>query len=147
MTFQSACNNAIMIFKLFLNGCILVQIFLTFFMTKRNVLCLISLFFLSRKRVKSEMLSLFLRNEKWILFSFHSFREWKVKWKCIEIEIENEKWNENASRSRSRSEITKKISRILEKWDSRRLLLHSCFIPMLLLYCNLILKSTFLHRF
>ena len=66
------------------------------------------------------MLSLFSRNEKWILFSFHSFREWKVKWKCIEIEIENEKWNENASRSRS--EISKKISRILEKRDSRRLL-------------------------
>ena len=47
--------------------------------------------FFSRKRVKSDMLSLFLRIEKWILFSFHSFREWKVKWKCLEIEIE--KWN------------------------------------------------------
>ena len=65
--------------------------------------------FFSRKRVKSEMLSLFLRIEKWILFSFHSFREWKVKWKCLEIE--NEKWNENASRSRSRSEMSTKFSR------------------------------------
>ena len=52
--------------------------------------CIIHSFF-SRKRVKSEMLSLFSRNEKWICFSFHSFREWKVKWKCLEIEIE--KWN------------------------------------------------------
>ena len=78
--------------------------------------------FFSRTRVKYEMLSLFSRNEKWTFISFHSFREWKVKWKCIEIEIENEKWNENASRSRSRSEISKKISRILEKRDSRRLL-------------------------
>ena len=85
--------------------------------------CIIHSFF-SRKRVKSEMLSLFSRNEKWICFSFHSFREWKVKWKCLEIEIESEKWNENASRSRSRSEIGKKFSRILEKRDSRRLLLH-----------------------
>ena len=83
--------------------------------------CIIHSFF-SRKRVKSEMLSLFSRNEKWICFSFHSFREWKVKWKCLEIEIESEKWNENASRSRSRSEIGKKFSRILEKRDSRRLL-------------------------
>ena len=51
--------------------------------------CIIHSFF-SRKRVKSEMLSLFSRNEKWICFSFHSFREWKVKWKCLEIEIESE---------------------------------------------------------
>ena len=78
--------------------------------------------FFSRKRVKSVMLSLFSRNEKWICFSFHSFWEWKVKWKCLEIEIESEKWNENASRSRSRSEIGKKFSRILEKRDSRRVL-------------------------
>ena len=84
--------------------------------------CIIHSFF-SRKRVKSEMLSLFSRNEKWICFSFHSFREWKVKWKCLEIEIESEKWNENAPRSRSRSEIGKKFSRILEKRDSRRVLL------------------------
>ena len=68
------------------------------------------------------MLSLFSRIEKWILFSFHSFREWKVKWKCLKIEIENEKWNENASRSRS--EMSTKFSRMLEKRDSRRLLDH-----------------------
>ena len=72
------------------------------------------------------MLSLFSRNEKWNLFSFLSFGEWKVKWKCLEIEIESEKWNENASRSRSRSEIGKKFSRILEKRDSRRLLVYTC---------------------
>ena len=68
------------------------------------------------------MLSLFSRNEKWNYFSFHSFREWKVKWKCLKIEIENEKWNENASRSRLRSGMSTKFSRILEKRDSRRLL-------------------------
>ena len=62
------------------------------------------------------MFSLFSRNEKWILFSFHSFREWKVKWKYIEIE--NEKWNENALRSRSEISKQKKI----EKRDSCRLL-------------------------
>ena len=61
-------------------------------------------------------------NFKASLFSFHSFREWKVKSKCLEIEIESEKWNENAPRSRSRSEIGKKFSRILEKRDSRRVL-------------------------
>ena len=38
-------------------------------------------------------------------------REWKVKWKCLEIEIGSEKWNENASRSRSGSEISRPISR------------------------------------
>ena len=92
-----------------------------FFWIFHDKTCIIHSFF-SRKRVKSEMLSLFSRNEKWICFSFHSFREWKVKWKCLEIEIESEKWNENASRSRSRSEIGKKFSRILEIRDSRRVL-------------------------
>ena len=83
--------------------------------------------FSREKRVKFEMLSLFPRNEKWFLFSFHSFREWKVKSKCLEIEIESEKWNENAPRSRSRSEIGKKFSRILEKRDSRRVLMSCIF--------------------
>ena len=64
----------------------------------------------------------FLEKKEWNLKCFHSFREWKVKWKCLEIEIESEKWNENAPRSRSRSEIGKKFSRILEKRDSRRVL-------------------------
>ena len=74
-------------------------------------------YFFSRKRVKSDMLSLFSRNENCILFYFHSFREWKVKWKCLEFEIESEKWNENASRSRSRSEISREFSR--NSWESR----------------------------
>ena len=47
--------------------------------------------FSREKRVKFEMLSLFSRNEKWNDFWFHSFREVKVKLKCLEIEIE--KWN------------------------------------------------------
>ena len=71
-----------------------------------------SLFF-SREEEWTEMLSLLSRNEKWICFSFHSFREWKVKWKCLEIEIESEKLNENASWSRSRSEIGKKSREFL----------------------------------
>ena len=72
--------------------------------------CIIHSFF-SRKRVKSERLSLFSRNEKWNYFSFHSFREWKVKWKCLEIEIENEKWNEKALKSRSRVKSEMKMPR------------------------------------
>ena len=67
--------------------------------------------FFSRKRVKSEMLSLFLRIEKWILFSFHSFREWKVKWKCLEIEIK--KWNVNKILENSRET---RLSQVTEKW-------------------------------
>ena len=47
--------------------------------------------------------------------SFHSFREWKVKWKSFAIEIESEKWIENASRSRS--EICREFSR--NSWESK----------------------------
>ena len=108
-----------------------------FFWIFHDKTCIIHSFF-SRKRVKSEMLSLFSRNEKWICFSFHSFREWKVKWKCLEIEIESEKWNENASRSRSRSEIGKKFSRILEKRDSRRLLVWSGLVWSGLVWSGLV---------
>ena len=50
-------------------------------------------------KVKDKSLSLFPRSEKWTENLVHSFREWKVKWKCLEIEIE--KWN---------------FSRILEKF-------------------------------
>ena len=39
--------------------------------------------------------------KEWSLKCFHSFREWKVKWKCLKVEIENKKWNWNTSRSRS----------------------------------------------
>ena len=42
------------------------------------------------KRVKYEMISPFSRNEKWKIFSLHSFREVKVKIKWLKIEIE--KW-------------------------------------------------------
>ena len=91
------------------------------------VLCIIKNFdfftlFFSRKRVKSEMLSLISRMKSEMKMPWNRDREWKVKWKGLESEIENEKWNENASRSRSRSEMTTKFSRILEKRDSRRLL-------------------------
>ena len=84
-------------------------------MAKCKVLCLISLFFLEKK---SEIWNAFTLFEKWkvnfvflSLFSrmksemkIHWDREWKVKWKCLEIE----KWNFK----------TKKI----EKRDSCRLL-------------------------
>ena len=94
----------IMGFKLFLNGCILVlhiKIFFYFFVTKCKVLC-ISLFFLEKK---SEICNAFTLFEKWkVNFVFLSLfsrmksemkmhwdrdREWKVKWKWLEIE----KWN------------------------------------------------------
>ena len=63
--------------------------------------------FFSRKRVKSEMLSLISRMKSEMRMPWNRDREWKVKWKGLEIEIESEKWNENASRSRPRSEISK----------------------------------------
>ena len=69
-----------------------------------SVRCVISLFFLEKQseirntftffekwKVKKIILSLFLRNEKWNDFFFHSFREVKVKLKYPETEIE--KWN------------------------------------------------------
>ena len=106
-----------------------------FYILHLSICCMISLFFLEKQseirnsftffekwKVKKIILSLFLRNEKWNDFFFHSFREMKVKWKWLEIEIEKWKWNKNDSRSRSRSEISKKISRILENRDSRRAL-------------------------
>ena len=62
-----------------------------------------------KRKVKLKSGSLISRSEKWNENQFHSFREWKVKWKCLEIE--NEKWNENASRSRSRSEMSTKFLR------------------------------------
>ena len=86
---------------------------------------LISLFFLEKKRVKFELLSLFSRNEKWNHFPFHSFREMKSELIFDFTLFEKWKWNWKASRSRSRGEIWKKFSKILEKRDSRRLLVQS----------------------
>ena len=71
------------------------------------------------KRVKYEMISPFSRNEKWKIFSLHSFREVKVKIKLLKIEIEKWKWKSNDWKSRSRSEFSKKFSRILENRHSR----------------------------
>ena len=51
------------------------------------------------------------RSEKWNGNLVHSFREWKVKWKCLDIEIESEKWNENVSKSRSRVKSELKMPR------------------------------------
>jgi len=81
--------------------------------------------FFSRKRVKFELLSLLSRNEKWNHFPFHSFREMKSELIFDFTLFEKWKWNWKASRSRSRGEIWKKFSRILEKRDSRRLLVQS----------------------
>ena len=115
---RKVLKTRITIMKL-LHFCVIHNQIFWFFHDKT---CIIHSFF-SRKRVKSEMLSLISRSEKWNENLVHSFREWKVKWKCLEIEIESEKWNENASRSRS--EIGKKFSRILEKRDSRWLLVQN----------------------
>ena len=79
-------------------------------MTKYEVTCTISLFFLEKK---SEIWNAFTLFENWkVNFVFLSLisrmksemkmpwdREWKVKWKFLKIE--SEKWNEFASRSRS----------------------------------------------
>ena len=47
--------------------------------------------FSREKRVKFEMLSLFPRVKSEMKMPWNRDREWKVKWKCLEIEIE--KWN------------------------------------------------------
>ena len=60
---------------------------------------------------KLEFFTLFSREKEWNLKCFHLFREWKVKWKCLEIEIENEKWNEKALKSRSRMKSEMKMPR------------------------------------
>ena len=75
-----------------------------FYILHLSICCMISLFFLEKQseirngftffekwKVKKIILSLFLRNEKWNDFLFHSFREVKVKLKYLETEIE--KWN------------------------------------------------------
>ena len=75
-----------------------------FYILHLSICCMISLFFLEKQseirnsftffekwKVKKIILSLFLRNEKWNDFFFHSFREVKVKLKYLETEIE--KWN------------------------------------------------------
>ena len=122
-------------FKLFLNGCILVlpiKIFFYFFVTKCKVLC-ISLFFLEKKseicnaftlfekwKVNFVFLSLFSRMKSEMKMKWDRDREWKVKWKCLEIEIE--KWN---------------FSRILEKFFKIKKILRfgsKCFS-----FCKLLL--------
>ena len=73
-------------------------------MTKCKVLCIISLFFLEKKseiwnactlfekwKVNLVFLSLFSRMKSEMKMHWDRDREWKVKWKCLEIEIE--KWN------------------------------------------------------
>ena len=73
-----------------------IKIFFLYFRDKMQDFYAFHSFF-SRKRVKSVMLSLFSRNEKWILFPFTLF--------------ENEKWNENELRSRSRVKSEMKMPR------------------------------------
>ena len=77
----------------------------------------------------------FLEKKEWNLKCFHSFREWKVKSKCLEIEIESEKWNENASRSRSRSEISREFSR--NSWESRNPENFKLLVQMLFIYSRI----------
>ena len=60
---------------------------------------------------KLEFFTLFSGEKEWNLKCFHLFREWKVKWECLEIEIENEKWNEKALKSRSRVKSEMKMPR------------------------------------
>ena len=83
--------------------------FHSFFSRKKSEIWIAFTFF-EKWKVKSFSFSLFSRNEKWIDFLFHSFREVKVKLKSLEIEIE--RWN---------------MKKILEKWDSCRLLPYMFF--------------------
>ena len=62
--------------------------------------------FFSRKKSEIQIAFTFSRSEKWKIKFLHFFFE---KWK----------WNWNGSRLRTRSENEKKISRILEKRESR----------------------------
>ena len=64
--------------------------FHSFFSRKKSEIWIAFTFF-EKWKVKSFSFSLFSRNEKWIDFLFHSFREVKVKLKSLEIEIE--RWN------------------------------------------------------
>ena len=64
--------------------------FHSFFSRKKSEIWIAFTFF-EKWKVKSFSFSLFSRNEKWIDFWFHSFREVKVKLKSLEIEIE--RWN------------------------------------------------------
>ena len=61
------------------------------------------------REVKWKSGSLISRSEKWNENLVHSFRPWKVKWKCLDIE--SEKWNENVSKSRSRVKSELKMPR------------------------------------
>ena len=89
-----------------------------------SVRCVISLFFLEKQseirnaftffekwKVKKIILSLFLRNEKWNDFLFHSFREVKVKLRYLEIEIE--KWNFKKNLENSRET---RLSLVTDSW-------------------------------
>ena len=62
--------------------------FQSFFSRKKSEIWIAFTFF-EKWKVKSFSFSLFSRNEKWIDFWFHSFREVKVKLKSLEIE----RWN------------------------------------------------------
>ena len=90
-----------------------------------SVRCVISLFFLEKQseirnaftffekwKVKKIILSLFLRNEKWNDFLFHSFREVKVKLRYLEIEIE--KWNFKKNLENSRET---RLSLVTAMWQ------------------------------
>ena len=63
--------------------------------------------------------SFFSRKKSEIQIAFTFFEKWKVKNKFLSLFFESWKWNSNGSRSRTRSENLKKISRILEKRESR----------------------------
>ena len=63
--------------------------------------------------------SFFSRKKSEIRIAFTFFEKWKVKNKIPSLFFEKWKWNWNGSRSRTRSENEKKISRILEKRESR----------------------------
>ena len=91
--------------------------FHSFFSRKKSEIWIAFTFF-EKWKVKSFSFSLFSRNEKWIDFWFHSFREVKVKLKSLEIEIE--RWNmkkilENSRETRL-SQVTALRQAVCSTW-------------------------------
>ena len=103
-------------------------------MTKCKVTCIISLFFLEKKseiwnaftlfenwKVNLVFLSLISRMKSEMKIPWDRDREWKVKWKCLEIEIE--KWNvdkilENSRETRL-SQVTVKVCHLSQNFSTQ----------------------------
>ena len=113
--------------------------FFEFFMTRSRVTCTISLFFLEKKseiwnaftffenwKVNLVFLSLISRMKSEMKIPWDRDREWKVKWKCLEIEIE--KWNVDKILENSRET---RLSQVTAKSDG---LLYSVSVSAMMIF-------------